>query len=233
MEFAYPVRVSEIVLDFVFSKDRLYFFHEIRGIRSHQLTRIWDIGDSEQILTLVQEKVNQIGCKLCGLNFRKEEIRHRVTYKLIYELVTHLKNRGEGVDRFSTGNIQPCNFSSSCHVCELCYSLVLAEHKLIDIEHQFCQILNISMDPLQRVPAEVPRARPSHHLMLKTINSGVREQTLTNNQLYQWRIFFYIEKIKNLPPEIDSFSEMALSMMCKGFSETFEKRVSEDSIKIQ
>lgn len=65
------MRITEIIVDFIFCKDRLYYFHEIRGIKSHPLTKIWDIGDSEQILTLVQEKVNQVVCKLCGLNFKK------------------------------------------------------------------------------------------------------------------------------------------------------------------
>lgn len=60
-----------MVIDFAFGKDRQYYFQEIRGIKSQNLTKIWEIGNTEEILNLVEQKVNQIACKLCGLTFRK------------------------------------------------------------------------------------------------------------------------------------------------------------------
>ena len=45
-----------MVIDFAFGKDRQYYFQEIRGIKSQNLTKIWEIGNTEEILNLVEQK---------------------------------------------------------------------------------------------------------------------------------------------------------------------------------
>lgn len=39
----------EIVVDFIFGHDRLYYFHEIKSIKSVAINSVWNIGTPAQI----------------------------------------------------------------------------------------------------------------------------------------------------------------------------------------
>ena len=71
LEYLRKVKVNEIVVDFIYGEDRVYYFHEIKSIKSVNLTKIWDIGETEDIVSLVKEKNNQIHCRLCGFLYSK------------------------------------------------------------------------------------------------------------------------------------------------------------------
>lgn len=47
LEAVKKVKITEIVIDYVFGENRKYYFHEIKSIKSVNLTNIWDIGTPE------------------------------------------------------------------------------------------------------------------------------------------------------------------------------------------
>ncbi len=71
-----------------------------------------------------------VNCRLCGVSFRKDSVKKILTNKLLFELVEHIKKRGKHVPDLRI----PENNTIYCKVCNLCYSLVVAEHNLINIE---------------------------------------------------------------------------------------------------
>ena len=155
------MKITEAVIDFTFGEDRKYYLHEIKNLKSVTLTKTWDIGEPEDIINLVKEKNSQIYCRLCGFLYSKAEMNHIVTNKLIIELIAHLRTRGENIEIESPhmlsyngqGSSQSKNLSNSSHVCSLCYELIIAEHQLIDLEHEFCCMLNMNSDLIERVPS--------------------------------------------------------------------------------
>ncbi len=97
-----------------------------------------------------------------------------ITYKLIFELAQHLRKRGVALPsiRANLRSTQPCR------VCDLCYELVVAEQKLIDVELQFARIQNI---PIQEELRRVPDWQPRPH-----------------RELFQWRFLIYIIAVHGL-----------------------------------
>jgi hypothetical protein len=73
-------------------------------------------------------------------------------------------------------------------VCDLCYSLAVSEHELIDVEQKFAKAQSIPIeDALSRVPTdEKPKHRPG---MLAPV-------------LNQWRLLIFLHSVNNL--ELDS-----------------------------
>lgn len=39
----------EIVVDYIFGQDRVYYFHEIKSIKSVAVSTVWNTGTPEQI----------------------------------------------------------------------------------------------------------------------------------------------------------------------------------------
>jgi hypothetical protein len=70
-----------------------------------------------------------VSCKLCGQKFKKDDAAKTLTYKLLWELVQHLKKR-----EFPLNGIKVSHRSTRpCRVCDLCYMLAVSEHELIDV----------------------------------------------------------------------------------------------------
>lgn len=88
------MKIQEVVIDFVVDHKKTLWFYEIKSIKSHNLTRIWDVGSEEEIVKLTKEKNRHIRCRLCGFVFARQEVPNVVTNKLIYELAVHMKQRG-------------------------------------------------------------------------------------------------------------------------------------------
>mmetsp|Transcript_23354 Transcript_23354/g.20276 ORF Transcript_23354/g.20276 Transcript_23354/m.20276 type:complete len:102 (+) Transcript_23354:1011-1316(+) len=74
-------------------------------------------------------------CKLCGLIFKKDDASKTLTYKLLWELIQHLKKRGI----FLKGIVVSNNSTRACRVCDLCYMLAVSEHELIEAEQKFAR----------------------------------------------------------------------------------------------
>lgn len=191
---------------------------------------------------MTREKNNQMYCKLCGFSYSKAEMGHIVTNKLILELIAHMKSRGENIEApLLRTTSSATHLSGSSHVCSLCYDLVTAEHQLINLEHEFSCLLNMNSDPIERVPdmldnlhsmpmidsnkivSEIFNITQPHCSPLQIINQAVpqavKETDRQTKMLYQWRLFFYIEEVKNIPHKLKVEDSFSLSL---GFSDARE-----------
>ena len=84
LEKGFPVKISEIMLDFVVDKNRELWLLEMPAIRSRSLTKLWDIGNIQEIELLAEKNTNSQVCKLCRMMFSKQELEKLVTNKLIW-----------------------------------------------------------------------------------------------------------------------------------------------------
>lgn len=47
LEITRKTKITEMVVDFIFGDDRVYYFHQIKNIKSVSLTTVWDIGTND------------------------------------------------------------------------------------------------------------------------------------------------------------------------------------------
>ena len=82
------------MLDFVIDNNKVPWLLEVKAIKSTTLTKLWDIGNDEEIELLVEKNNNSQICKLCRMMFSKQEVHKLVTNKLIWEITAHIQERG-------------------------------------------------------------------------------------------------------------------------------------------
>lgn len=49
LEKAYPVKITELILDFTADQDKTTWLLDVKGIKSKELTKLWDIAGTEEI----------------------------------------------------------------------------------------------------------------------------------------------------------------------------------------
>lgn len=90
---AFKIRILRIVLDFMTDKftNRTYLINcksihiENGGQSANEVQRIPK--------KTLEDLTSNVYCKLCGLMFSKNKANKLLTYKLLWELVQHLKKR--------------------------------------------------------------------------------------------------------------------------------------------
>ncbi|EGR33878.1 hypothetical protein IMG5_033670 [Ichthyophthirius multifiliis] len=175
------IRIKQIVLDFMQDLEGKIWLISMKSILAENTISM------EQIIAKKANKQKTLDqltcsvyCKLCGIIFKKDDVSKVLTYKLLWELVQHLKKRN-----LPLKNIKVSHSSTRpCRVCNLCYMLVVGEHELIEIEQKFARAQNIPLyDAVIRVPIDKkPKHRPA----------------LLSEKLCQWRLIFYISEISNI-----------------------------------
>ena len=91
LQDGFPVKITELVLDFVIDNNKVPWLLEVKVIKSTTLTKLWDIGNDEEIKLLVEKNNNSQICKLCRMMFSKQEVHKLVTNKLIWEITAHIQ----------------------------------------------------------------------------------------------------------------------------------------------
>lgn len=144
IEKNYNIRIKEIVCDFIQDIEGKIWFINCKKIQSETtrtmqdyIAQEGDAGDKLGKNTLAQLTCS-VYCKLCGIKFKKDDASKVLTYKLLWELVQHLKKRNIYSKYPYLKNIKVShNSTRPCRVCNLCYMLVVGEHELIEIETEF------------------------------------------------------------------------------------------------
>ena len=127
-----------------------------------------------------------------------------MTYKLLWELVQHLKKRGQPLKNIKISH----SSTRPARVCNLCYMLVVGEHELIEIEQKIARAQNIPLyDAVVRVPIDT---RPSHR------------PALLHEQLHQWRLMFYINDIYQLDKNIFQNNNIYFQYKLHNFKSCFK-----------
>ena len=178
LEKGLNVRITELVIDFIIDEKKEYWLHEIKSVRSRKLEKLWDIGNGEEMELLTDKNNHSQMCKLCGVMYSRHQLDKIVTNKLIVELVDHLRGRG------MTLHTQQARKEGLSYVCQPCYEVIVAEHQLINVEKEFSRLLNITPS------ARSPQSSTTAFLQSEPLNSHPPTFKV-------WRLFFYIERIKN------------------------------------
>lgn len=164
-----------IVLDFITDNLKRNVLFNVKHIDlEHTLSVQRDIGEKKRTL---DELTCSVYCKLCGDIFKKDEASKTLTYKLLWELVQHLKKRGRQLKDIEVSH----SSTRPCRVCDLCYMVVVSEHELIELEQEFARVQNIPIvDPYLRVPVE---------------KKAKHRPALLEETLKQWRFMIYLQDL--------------------------------------
>jgi hypothetical protein len=199
LEKAYPVRIQRIVLDFLVDFKGTTWLINMRAAQMENAKKIPMALEEAEGKVSLDKLTCSVYCKLCVQIFKRDEARKTLTYKLLWELLQHLKKRGIHLPGITVSH----NSTRQCRVCDLCYMLVVSEHELIDIEQKFARAQNIPIpNDCVRVAAD---QRPKHR------------PALLNHQLYQWRLLFYFTHVTDLEPT-EAFDLKDLTMQYKFFT---------------
>jgi hypothetical protein len=92
LERVMSIRISKMYLDFTLSMDGIIYLTNLKWLEFKQSIKLE--LDSESLTCTIY-------CKLCGIIFKKDDVSKTLTYKLLYELVEHLKRRTRREDQTS------------------------------------------------------------------------------------------------------------------------------------
>ncbi|CAG9334004.1 unnamed protein product [Blepharisma stoltei] len=187
LQFAYSVRIEEIVFDFIRDKDGKFWFLGCKGfnldlivLKSREL-RIESQKDKsqEEIEDLKEQRLSAMHCKLCLLPFKPHELTHVLPFKMLLLYKRHTKKSGRKTMKLSHIRLLAIDFlSHSVRLCNLCYMLIVQENELIEVETKLANLLNVGIKP------EDLTSQPTynHPAFLPTL-------------AIQWRIMFYFTGI--------------------------------------
>ena len=119
-------------------------------------------------------------CRLCQLPYPRNKITKTVTFKLLYKLKENLKKRGFNYFEHINNNIY--SESTTCRVCDLCYTLLVTEQELMEMQKTIALCNNIeiqneeTLNERNKIPEGLVKAPQNY----KTLN--------------QWRIMFFFIK---------------------------------------
>ncbi|KRX03758.1 hypothetical protein PPERSA_04266 [Pseudocohnilembus persalinus] len=190
LEQNYPVRIEQIVLDFMqdflgnifITGCRYIKLQNCKYMKDYLREKNQDMNDELNDQEQLDQVTCSVICKLCGLLFKKDDASKTLTHKLLYEFNQHLQKRKIFLPFINV----TFNTTRKCRVCNLCYMLVVQEHELIEIEQKLSQAMKIPIyDPVFRVPVEknkLPKNRPA----------------LLQAKLNQYRLMFYMSDIQDI-----------------------------------
>lgn len=144
------VCVTEIVADFITDNSGQPMLFNVKALKT--------LPKATRLTRNLDELSCSVFCTLCGNTFRRDDARKLLTFKLLWEFERHLVKRGVKL----TGVERAHNSTRPCKVCDLCYTVVVAEHKLIEYEQQFALAQNVRIkDLFVKVKSECkPKNRP-------------------------------------------------------------------------
>lgn len=119
-------------------------------------------------------------CKLCGFRFNRATEGRKITVHTLLNLKEHLKQRGIGLTLNYKAKAEEF-MSHLITVCEICYSVAIAEYQLIVTERAFAKAQNI--------PIKDEEAKTG------ILNKKAPDSVLSTQLFHQWRVLFYFEHL--------------------------------------
>ena len=179
----FKLLLKTIVIDFIKDERGIIYF---LGVKSFTLVKEPDENTILKPINLNNEEDNirkfykTWTCRLCQLPYPRSKITKIVTFKLLYKLKENIKKRGFKYFEHINNNIY--NESQSCRVCDLCYTLLVTEQELMEMQKTIALCNNIdvqneeTLNDNNQTPEGLVRAPQKY------------------KQLNQWRIMFYFLK---------------------------------------
>lgn len=124
-------------------------------------------------------------CKLCGLRFNRTTEGRNITAHTLLNLRKHLRRRN--IDLNINFKVRAEEFlSHTLTVCQVCYSLAIAEHHLMEAEKKLAVVLNI---PVKESASLV------RDMMNQADDKNIVKPVLEVSKVYMWRVMFYFNYI--------------------------------------
>jgi hypothetical protein len=135
--------------------------------------------------------------------FKRDDARKLLTFKLLWEFEKHLQKRGIKLPGMDTAH----NSTRPCKVCDLCYTVVVSEHKLIEYEQNFALSQNVRIKELfikvksEKRPKNRPHFVPSFLrqwrllLLIKEIRFDRKHESFLANLRWEDTIFYFQVKL--------------------------------------
>ena len=181
----FKLLLKTIVCDFIKDERGIIFF---LGVKSFTLVK--DPDEIQMTITPSNINVNNEDnikkfyktwtCRLCQLSYPRSKITKIVTSKLLFKLKENLKKRGFYYFEHINNNIY--GESQSCRVCDLCYTLLVTEQELMEMQMTIALCNNIEVQ--------------SEDTLIEgnTEPEGLVRAPQKYKNLNQWRIMFYFVK---------------------------------------
>ena len=179
----FKLLLKTIVIDFIKDERGIIYF---LGVKSFTLVKEPDENILLKPLNVNNEEDNirkfykTWTCRLCQLPYPRSKITKIVTFKLLYKLKENIKKRGFKYFEHINNNIY--NESQSCRVCDLCYTLLVTEQELMEMQKTIALINNIDVQNEETLNDN------------NQIPEGLVRAPQKYKQLNQWRIMFYFLK---------------------------------------
>lgn len=170
LERTNKVFLTELVVDFIIEKQNRPVLINIKGLKMIQPFPC-SVKNMESLSC-------SVFCKLCGNSFKQAEARKLLTYKLLWEFEQHLIKRGVKIKTIES----PQNTTKPCRVCDLCYTVVVSEHKLIEYEQKFALFQNIKLSDL--------------YIKIKSNKRPKNRPHFVPGTLQQWRLLLLIKQLR-------------------------------------
>jgi len=201
LERSYNVRITKVVFDYMTDFEDKTWLINMKSIELENVAPFLMQQEELGAKKTLDSLTCSVYCKLCGLIFKKDDASKTLTYKLLWELIQHLKKRGIFLKDITVTH----NSTRPCRVCDLCYMLAVSEHELIDVEQKFARAQKIPIaDALVRVPTD---HKPTHR------------PALLNEDLYQWRLVVFLHSVNNLELDNAYFDPKNIQLHYKFFNQ--------------
>ncbi|MCQ2819466.1 MAG: hypothetical protein MJ252_19560, partial [archaeon] len=207
MQRYHGLPLKKLVCDFMRDERDIIYFLGVKAFESDvdPTKEIQEKGTKlNKLLNQTYDKKNDIRknyktwtCCLCQLPYQRSRITKLVTFQLIYKLKENLKKRmattkntqGKksigGKDYFAHIVNNAYNESQSCRICDLCYTLLITEQEIMEIQKTIalCNHIPVPMDEMMSNENKNPE--------------GLVRSPQVIPRVTQWRIMFYFVKFYN------------------------------------
>ena len=146
----FKILLKTIVIDFIRDERGKIYFLGVKAFvpykSKEEVEKELRVGDQLRDDKNLKKFYKTLTCKLCLLSYPKAEITKLITYKLLIQLKNNLAKRGKKTFSHITNHNINRDYSTMCNVCDLCYTLLITEQELMEVN----KILNLIDSKINR-----------------------------------------------------------------------------------
>ncbi len=137
----FKILLKTIVIDFIRDERGKIYFLGVKAFvpykSKEEVEKELRVGDQLRDDKNLKKFYKTLTCKLCLLSYPKAEITKLITYKLLIQLKNNLAKRGKKTFSHITNHNINRDYSTMCNVCDLCYTLLITEQELMEVNKNF------------------------------------------------------------------------------------------------
>mmetsp|Transcript_62093 Transcript_62093/g.133962 ORF Transcript_62093/g.133962 Transcript_62093/m.133962 type:complete len:1137 (-) Transcript_62093:80-3490(-) len=153
----FGIRLRQLVVDLIRDLDGNLVFLQVKSFTVHELANldavsflprqddVLGLEDDVAVASHVGEKVSAelhiAECPVCCCTYHRAELVKRMSMRMMLELEHHLRKRGVNV--LTIRRIRLEKLTHMFKVCDMCWSLYVAENELMDVERRMAVAVGI------------------------------------------------------------------------------------------